>query len=148
MNNFNDHLNFTNNIYDNLFVRNQVEYYKNLSEQLQAKVDLLEAGMKKAMRSGNSERLKKEAIRQAALQQSKEQLSARANLRADQLLRSNPSRAGSFALMGQEAGESARQRGENIEEIEMQLGVENPEAYRETKQAMSRMIPHSSNATY
>jgi hypothetical protein len=48
MNNFNDHLNFTNNIYDNLFVRNQVQYYKNLCEQLQEKINMLEANIRSA----------------------------------------------------------------------------------------------------
>jgi hypothetical protein len=37
MNHFNDHLNYCNNIHDNLFVRNQVQYYKDLSEHLEVK---------------------------------------------------------------------------------------------------------------
>ena len=35
-------------------------YYKNLCEQLQQRVDLLEAGLKKALDSGNPELMKKE----------------------------------------------------------------------------------------
>ena len=79
---------------------------------------------------------------------SKEELSARANLRAQQLLRTNPSKAGTFASKGEQAAESARELGANVEEIEMQLGVENPQAYRATRQAMTNIAPHSSNATY
>lgn len=41
MNHFNDHLNYCNNIHDNLFVRNQVQYYKNLSEKLERKYNQL-----------------------------------------------------------------------------------------------------------
>lgn len=145
---FNDHLNFSNNIYDNLRIRNEIEAYKNLCEQLQAKVDLLEAGLKAAMQSGDPEKLKQEALRQASRKKSKEELSARANLRAQQLLRTNPSKAGTFASKGEQAAESARELGANVEEIEMQLGVENPQAYRATKQAMTNIAPHSSNATY
>jgi septum formation inhibitor MinC len=48
MNHFNDHLNYCNNIHDNLFVRNQVQYYKNLCEQLQEKINMLEANIRSA----------------------------------------------------------------------------------------------------
>jgi hypothetical protein len=40
-------------------------YYKNLCEQLQEKLNLLEAGYQKALRSKNPEQMKKEAYRQA-----------------------------------------------------------------------------------
>ena len=40
-------------------------YYKNLYEQLQEKLNLLEAGYQKALRSKNPEQMKKEAYRQA-----------------------------------------------------------------------------------
>jgi hypothetical protein len=145
---FNDYLNFSNNIYDNLHIRNDIEAYKNLCEQLQAKIDLLEAGLKAAMKSGDPAILKKEAIRQGVRQKLKQQLSGRANLRAQQLLTTNPNKAGIFASKGEEAAQSARALGANIEEIEMQLGIENPEVYKATRQAMSQIAPHSSNATY
>lgn len=145
---FNDYLNFSNNIYDNLSVRKQIEDYKNLCEQLQAKVDLFEAGLKAAMKSGDPTKLKQEAIRQGVRQQLKQQLAGRANLRAQQLLKTNPNKAGIFASKGEEAAQSARELGANVEEIEMQLGIENPEMYKTTKQAMSQIAPHSSNATY
>jgi len=41
-------------------------YYKNICEQLQQRVDLLEAGLKKAMKTGDTELLKKEALKQGA----------------------------------------------------------------------------------
>jgi len=40
-------------------------YYKNLCEQLQEKLNLLEAGYQKALRSNNPEQMEKEAYRQA-----------------------------------------------------------------------------------
>jgi hypothetical protein len=123
-------------------------YYKNLCEQLQEKVNLLEAGLKAAMKSGDPTKLKQEAIRQGARQKLKQELAGRANLRSQQLLKTNPAKAGIFASKGEEAAQSARELGANIEEIEMQLGVENPEVYKATRQAMSQIAPHSSNATY
>lgn len=123
-------------------------YYKNLCEQLQEKVNLLEAGLKAAMKSGDPTKLKQQAIRQGVRQQLKQQLAGRANLRAQQLLKTNPDKAGIFALKGEEAAKSARELGANVEEIEMQLGIENPEVYKATRQAMSQIAPHSSNATY
>ena len=123
-------------------------YYKNLCEQLQEKVNLLEAGLKAAMKSGDPTKLKQEAIRQGARQKLKQELAGRANLRSQQLLKTNPNKAGIFASKGEEAAQSARELGANIEEIEMQLGVENPEVYKATRQAMSQIAPHSSNATY
>jgi hypothetical protein len=41
-------------------------YYKNLCQELQEQINLLEAGLKKAMRSGKPELLKKEALKQGA----------------------------------------------------------------------------------
>lgn len=123
-------------------------YYKNLCEQLQEKVNLLEAGLKAAMKSGDPTKLKQEAIRQGARQKLKQELAGRANLRSQQLLKTNPNKAGIFASKGEEAAQSARELGANVEEIEMQLGIENPEVYKATRQAMSQIAPHSSNATY
>jgi len=72
---FNDHLNFSNNIYDNLSVRKQIEDYKSLCEQLQEKINILEAGYAKALRSGSKERMEKELARQKYLEKFKEELS-------------------------------------------------------------------------
>ena len=41
-------------------------YYKNLCEQLQKQVNLLEAGLKKAMKSGDPDLLHREALKQGA----------------------------------------------------------------------------------
>jgi hypothetical protein len=42
------------------------QYYKNLCEQLQEKVDLLEAGLKTALRTGDSARLEREKLKAQA----------------------------------------------------------------------------------
>ena len=39
---FNDHLNFSNNIHDNLFIRKQIETYKNLCERMDKKINRLQ----------------------------------------------------------------------------------------------------------
>lgn len=41
-------------------------YYKNLSEQLQEQINLIEAGLKKALSSGNPELMKKELAKRRA----------------------------------------------------------------------------------
>ena len=41
-------------------------YYKNLSEQLQEQINLIEAGLKKALSSGNPELMKKELAKRLA----------------------------------------------------------------------------------
>jgi chromosome segregation ATPase len=43
-------------------------YYKNLAESLQQQVNFLEEGLKKAMRSNNAGKMRKEMLRQAARQ--------------------------------------------------------------------------------
>lgn len=50
-------------------------YYKNLCEQLQEKINILEAGYAKAIRSGDKEKMEKELARQRYLEKFKEELS-------------------------------------------------------------------------
>ena len=50
-------------------------YYKNLCEQLQERINILEAGYAKAIRSGNREKMEKELARQRYLEKFKEELS-------------------------------------------------------------------------
>jgi hypothetical protein len=49
-------------------------YYKNLCEQLQEKINILEAGYAKAILSGNKEKMEKELARQRYLEKFKEEL--------------------------------------------------------------------------
>lgn len=50
-------------------------YYKNLCEQLQERINILEAGYAKAIRSGDREKMEKELARQRYLEKFKEELS-------------------------------------------------------------------------
>lgn len=113
-------------------------YYKRLCEKTQKKINVLknylyEAGLKTAMRSGDPDLLRREYLKQNVRKASKEKLAGRKNLRADQLLRANPLKAGSFASSAEADMESARQLGANIEEIGMQLGTEYPDVYQRTR---------------
>lgn len=104
-------------------------YYKNICEQLQEKLNILEAqlneaGLKAAMKSGDAETMKQEAARQKARKDLKLGLASRAGLRAQQLQTSDPKKAGSYQGMADAAQASARELGANIEEIEMQLDLD------------------------
>ena len=99
-------------------------YYKNLCEQLQARVYILEAGLRKAMESGDAAIMRKELARQKARRQLKQDLGTRAGLRAQQLQTRDPDKAGLFQGKSDEAKASARELLGNIEEIEMQLDLD------------------------
>lgn len=119
----------------------QEYYYKNLCEQLQDRINILEkflseAGLKKAMKSGNPEKLKKEYLRQSARQKAKKK-----EIRG--LISSYEKSLGSGAPVSQtnnilssaEAGvESSKQLGSNIDEIGMQLSVDYPQQYQQATQ--------------
>ncbi len=99
-------------------------YYKNLCEELQARVYILEAGLRKAMKSGDAAIMRREAARQKARRQSKLDLAGRAGLRAQQLQTRDPDKAGLFQGKSDEAKASARELLGNVEEIEMQLDLD------------------------
>lgn len=90
-------------------------YYKNLCEQLQDRINILEkflseAGLKRAMKSGNPEQLKKEYIRQRERKKVKQR------------------------GLGKTDQESAAQLDKNVEEIGMQLSTDYPQEYRQAKE--------------
>lgn len=111
-------------------------YYKNLCEELQSKIDLIEAGFERALRTISSERREKELMRQEVRRNAKLRSAARHNRRAEELLRRNPSQAGKHAKKGETDMESARKHAENIEEIEMQIDFEKPERRRAIQQEL------------
>jgi hypothetical protein len=92
-------------------------YYKNLCEQLQEKINLLEAGLKKA-KTGTAEEKQKELARQKARRELKLGLASRAGLRAGQLQGKDVQKSGKFQLMSDTAHQSARDLLGNIEELE------------------------------
>ena len=119
-------------------MRYEEYYYKNLCEKYQKRINILknylyEAGLMAAMSGGDPELLKKEYLRQKARQELKLGRAGRKNLRAQQLLKQEPSKSGAYASSAEADLESARQLGGNIEEIGMQLGIEHPDIYQKIK---------------
>ena len=119
-------------------MRYEEYYYKNLCEKYQKRINLLknylyEAGLMAAMSSGDPESLKKEYLLQKVRRELKLGKAGRKNLRAQQLLKNEPAKSGSYAISAEADLESARQLGSNIEEIGMQLGTEYPDIYQRVK---------------
>jgi len=160
-------------------------YYKNLCEQLQTRVNILEAGYAKALRSGSKERMEKELARQKYLQKFKEELSDKGidigtenfNTLDPEVQRlMNPSDAKRMNLVnirtgniktgtdGKEYTTGRKGHKENIQNLAMPLDIEYPLPGGKRRVTLkdlpaespfpsdlpfgSRMIPHSSNATY
>jgi hypothetical protein len=121
-------------------------YYKNLSEQLQEKLNLLEAGYGKALRSGNKEKMEKELARQKYLERFKEELSNKGlpigmenfdTLDPEVQREMKPSAAARMARMiartgGKKGQYTTGREGhkENIEDLAMQLDSEYPKKQR------------------
>jgi len=99
-------------------------YYKNLCEELQARVYILEAGLRKAMKSGDAAIMRKELARQKARRQLKQDIGTLEGARAIQVQTRNPAQAGIFQKNSDEAKDSARKILGHIEEIEMQLDLD------------------------
>jgi len=106
-------------------------YYKNLCEDLQAKINLLESGLKKALRTGDPELLKKEALRQGARwDRAKEIASAQAgkSLKATSRFGATSREAMVPAFKSERARLQAERIMRNLIGIDQQLDVEAPEA--------------------
>ena len=86
-------------------------YYKNLSEQLQEKVNLLEAGLKKALDTGDSELMKKELAKRKT---KKDRLQGEASK-----LNKLPGHKGALAAHSKNAQAEALKQG--IEDLTMPL---------------------------
>lgn len=115
MNNFSDHLLFSNNIWDNANFLKQKELH--------------EAGLKKAMKTGDKELLAKEGLKAG---ERRERLLALANQMGKLSQEASRSKgpytrqAGSAGLKQQAALSSAKDVGENIEDIDVQLSSLDP----------------------
>ena len=114
-------------------MRYQEYYYKNLCEQLQDRINILEkflseAGLKRTMKSGNPEKLKKEYLRQSARQKAKKkEIRGLVSSYEKSLGSGTPASQINDLLSSAEAGvESSKQLGSNIEEIGMQLAFDYP----------------------
>ena len=119
----------------------QKYYYKNLCEQLQDRINILkkflsEAGLKRTMKSGNPEKLKKEYLRQSARQKAKKkEIRGLVSSYEKSLGSGVPASQTNNLLSSAEAGvESSKQLGSNIEEIGMQLSADYPQQYQQATQ--------------
>jgi hypothetical protein len=108
-------------------------YYKNLCEQLQEKINILEAGYAKAIRSGNKEQMEKELLRQRALEKHKEEMSEKGYKQGtekfdvlDPDIKAMPGQK--IRRMRELPGftQSREEHKKNIEAIAMQLDSEHP----------------------
>jgi hypothetical protein len=110
-------------------------YYKNLCEDLQAKINLLEAGLKQAMRSGDPELLKKEGLK-AGARWDRAQEVARAqageSLKATSTFGATSRDAMVPAFKSERARLQAERIMKNLIAIDQQLDVEAPEAREES----------------
>jgi tRNA A37 N6-isopentenylltransferase MiaA len=124
-------------------------YYKNLCEQLQEKLNLLEAGYQAALKSGNKEKMEKELARQKYLERFKEELSNKGlpigmenfdTLDPEVQRQMKPSAATRMARVitrtgGKKGQYTTGREGhkENIEALAMQLDSEHPQEKRRIK---------------
>lgn len=126
-------------------------YYKNLCEQLQEKINILEAGYAKAIRSGDREKMEKELARQRYLEKFKEELSDKGieigtenfevlDPEVQRLM--NPSDATRMVIVNARTGNKKGKyytgregHKKNIENLAMQLDTEYPQQKRRIKVA-------------
>jgi len=110
-------------------------YYKNLCEQLQEKIDLLEAGLKKAMKSGDPELLKKEGLKAGERWERAQEVArteAGKSLQATRKFGATSKEAMVPAFKSEIARGKAERVMKNIIDIDQQLDVEAPEARKES----------------
>lgn len=110
-------------------------YYKNLCEDLQAKINLLEAGLKDAMKSGDPDLLRKEALRQGARWDRAEEVAraqAGESLNATSRFGATSREAMIPAFNSERARLQAERIMRNLIAIDQQLDVEAPKAREES----------------
>jgi uncharacterized protein with von Willebrand factor type A (vWA) domain len=140
----------------NNFMHYLANYYKNLCEQLQEKINILEAGYSKAIRSGDREQMEKELLKQKALEKHKEEMSEKGYRRGtenfdvlDPDIKAMPGQK--IRRMSELPGftKSRDKHKKNIQAIARQLAELPAESPFGTDRAIETgMAPHSSNATY
>jgi hypothetical protein len=110
-------------------------YYKNLCEDLQAKINLLESGLKKALKTGDPELLRKAAL-MAGARWDRAQKEARAqageSLEATKKFGATSREAMVPAFNSERARLQAERIMKNLIAIDQQLDVEAPEARKES----------------
>lgn len=101
-------------------------YYKNLCEQLQERINILEAGYAEAMRSGNPELAKKELLKRTERQKGLKTKAAGLRQKAVEVQTKKPEATGKFDIAASAAESSAEELQPGIEQLGHYLGVEYP----------------------
>lgn len=112
-------------------------YYKNLCEDLQAKIDLLEAGLKQAIKTGDPKLLAKEGIKAGErFNRLQKQAGEHGAMAQQATKRFGPMsmQAKLHAGESEKASQQARNVMQNILDIDQQLDVEAPELRQSSTQ--------------
>ena len=145
-------------------------YYKNLCEQLQEKVNILESGLKAALKSGDKEKMEQELGRQRARHALKSEVARKGlppGMESYDELDPEVKAAKKSGVRYPESNQYAAQQSmsdlrQNMEALAMQLDSEHPQEKRRIsvselptespfpsdRPIETGMAPHSSNATY
>jgi hypothetical protein len=111
-------------------------YYKNLCEQLQERIDLLEAGLKKALETGEPELMKKEFLKGKARVERKLSAAEEQETKAEKEKSSffGPGRSAMRQMTANALRAQAERVGQNVETLHQQLDAEYPEMGAELSQ--------------
>jgi hypothetical protein len=124
-------------IFINNFMNYLTNYYKNLCEDLQAKIDLLEAGLKQAIKTGDPKLLAKEGIKAGErFNRLQKQAGEHGAMAQQATKRFGPMsmQAKLHAGESEKASQQARNVMQNILDIDQQLDVEAPELRQSSTQ--------------
>jgi hypothetical protein len=111
-------------------------YYKNLCEQLQERIDLLEAGLKKALETGEPELMQKEFLKGKARVERKLSAAEEQEAKAEKEKKSffGPGRSAMRQMTANALRAQAEKVGQNVETLHQQLDADYPEMGAELSQ--------------
>jgi hypothetical protein len=104
-------------------------YYKNLCEQLQEKINILEAGLQQAMKTGEPETMKKEFLKGKARKERKVAAAEEQEAKAEKEKKSffGPGRSAMRQMTANALRAQAERIGQNVEKLHQQLDADYPE---------------------
>jgi hypothetical protein len=116
-----------------IFINNGMNYltnyYKNLCEQLQEKINILEAGLQQAMKTGEPETMKKEFLKGKARKERKVAAAEEQEAKAEKEKKSffGPGRSAMRQMTANALRAQAERIGQNVEKLHQQLDADYPE---------------------
>jgi hypothetical protein len=104
-------------------------YYKNLCEQLQEKINILEAGLQQAMKTGEPELMKKEFLKGKARKERKVAAAEEQEAKAEKEKKSffGPGRSAMRQMTANALRAQSERIGQNVEKLHQQLDADYPE---------------------